>query len=262
MSGLLAEVVIDCLPESLARYGEGWAIVGVDVIRATTTAVSEVAKGREVFPVPTLRAARERASQLEHPLLTGELGGAVPGGFEENNSPAALARRGDLERPMVLLSSSGTKLISRDRPFEAVYAACLRNWRAQVARLAGRHRRVAVIGAGSRGEFREEDQLACAWIAEGLIEAGYQPRGWTAEIVARWRGAPVAAITGGNSATYLRDSGQSADLDFVLGHVDDLDATFELAGHRLVMQRPGDDAEDLAAEAEAASAAGEEVVSA
>jgi len=255
MTAALAEVVIDCLPESLARYGEGWAVVGVDVIRATTTAVTEVAKGREVFPVPTLWAARERAAQLDNPLLTGELGGAVPAGFEENNSPAALALRGDLERPMVLLSSSGTKLISRARPFEAVYAACLRNWRAQVARLAGRHQRVAVIGAGSRGEFREEDQLACAWIAGGLIEAGYQPRGWTAEIVARWRGAPVAAISDGHSAAYLRDSGQSADLDFVLSHVDDLDATVELSGHRLVMQRPGD--ETLTAEA-----AGEEAVTA
>jgi 2-phosphosulfolactate phosphatase len=250
------EVVIDCLPESLARYGAGWTVVGVDVIRATTTAVTEVARGRAVFPVATLEAARERAAQLDNPLLTGELGGRVPDGFEANNSPAALARRHDLERPMVLLSSSGTKLIARARPFEAVYAACLRNWRAQVARLVGRHRRVAVIGAGSRGEFREEDQLVCAWIAGGLIEAGYRPRGWTEALVARWRGVPVSVIAGGHSAAWLRASGQSADLDFVLAHVDDLDATVELASHRLVLRRPDDETEAAALAAEAAAGEG------
>lgn len=255
MSGAVAEVVIDCLPESLARYGEGWTVVGVDVIRATTTAVTEVARGREVFPVATLQAARERAAQLDNPLLTGELSGEVPDGFEANNSPAALARRGDLERPMVLLSSSGTKLISRVRPFEAVYAACLRNWQAQVARLVGRHQRVAVIGAGSRGEFRREDQLVCAWIAGGLVEAGYRPRGLTEELVARWRGAPVSVIADGHSAAWLRASGQVADLEFVLAHVGDLDVAVELVGHRLVLRRPGDETEATALAAEAAEAA-------
>ena len=34
-------------------------------------------------------------------------------------------------------------------------------WRASLTR-------VAVIGAGSKGEFREEDQICCAWIAAGL----------------------------------------------------------------------------------------------
>ncbi len=259
MTGVAPEVVIDCLPQSLARYGEGWTIVGVDVIRATTSAVGEVARGREVFPVPTLQAALLRARQLDNPLLTGELGGSVPAGFEENNSPAALALRSDLERPMVLLSSSGTRLLSQARPFEAVYAACLRNWRAQVARLAGRHQRVAVIGAGSRGEFRREDQLACAWIADGLLEAGYQPKDRTAEIVARWRGAPVSAIAAGHSAAYLRRSGQVADLDFVLGHIDDLDTTVELCGQRLVLRAPGPGPGDELGED---ATAGEEVVSA
>ena len=39
----------------------------------------------------------------------------------------------------------------------------------------------------------------------------------------------------GASAEYLRRSGQLDDLEFILGHVDDLDATFELNGRGLVM---------------------------
>ena len=44
----------------------------------------------------------------------------------------------------------------------------------------------------------------------------------TVETVERWRGAPVDAITYGNSADYLRRSDQVRDLEFILAHVDDL----------------------------------------
>ena len=47
-------VVIDCFPESMETYRDGYAIVAVDVIRATTTAVTSVALGRKCFPAPTL----------------------------------------------------------------------------------------------------------------------------------------------------------------------------------------------------------------
>jgi 2-phosphosulfolactate phosphatase len=185
--------------------------------------------------VPTLDAALEVAAGLDRPLLAGELGGNMPYGFDLNNSPAALAGRTDLDRPLVLLSTSGTRLLSRTVPDQAVYAACLRNLTAQVARLAGRHERVAVIGAGARGQFRTEDQLACARIAGGLADAGYRPSRRTAELVERWRDAPVEMVASGASAHYLRRTGQVDDLEFILAHVDDLDATFELNGRGLMM---------------------------
>jgi 2-phosphosulfolactate phosphatase len=232
------EVVIDCFPERLGRYGEGWAVVAVDVIRATTTAVTAVAAGRACYPTPTLDAALELAAGLDRPLLAGELGGNMPYGFDRN-SPAALAGRTDLDRPLVLLSTSGTRLLSRTVPDQAVDAACLRNLTAQVARLAGRHERVAVIGAGARGQFRTEDQLACARIAGGLADAGHRPSRPTAELVERWRDAPVEMVASGASADYLRGTGQVDDLEFILAHVDDLDATFELNGRGLMMAAGG-----------------------
>ena len=87
--------------------------------------------------------------------------------------------------------------------------------------------KIGVIGAGTRGEFREEDQMCCAWIAEGLVRAGYTAEDdKTHEVIERWSGAPVDACTQGKSAEYLRKSGQTRDLDFILGHVDELDAAF------------------------------------
>ena len=49
-------VVIDYLPESVCRYRSEWAIVAVDVIRATTTAITAAATGRRCFPAPIHRS--------------------------------------------------------------------------------------------------------------------------------------------------------------------------------------------------------------
>ena len=87
-------VVIDCFPESVKTYRNSHVIVAVDVIRATTTVVTGVARGRRCFPVPTIEAADLLAAQLTNPLLVGELDGLKPSRFEMNNSPAELESRG------------------------------------------------------------------------------------------------------------------------------------------------------------------------
>lgn len=103
----------------------------------------------------------------------------------------------------------------------------LRNVTAQVVHLAAHHPRVAVIGAGSKGEFREEDQLGCARIVAGLVDVGYRAgHGRTLEVVERWRDAPAEVCAGGRSAEYLRRTGQLEDLEFVLTHIDDVDGVF------------------------------------
>src|ERR1017187_2000053 len=98
-------VVIDCFPESAPRYNHGYAIVAVDVIRATTTIATAVSLGRRCFPVASREAAWGLSAGLHNPLLAGELGGVVPAGFEMDNSPAELAQRTDNSRPLILLSS-------------------------------------------------------------------------------------------------------------------------------------------------------------
>jgi 2-phosphosulfolactate phosphatase len=228
-------VVIDCFPESAARYVDDHAIVAVDVIRATTTATTAVALGRRCFPVPSLEAALPLAARLDNPLLVGELGGNMPYGFDLTNSPAALAARADVSRPMILLSTSGTKLITDARASQGVYIGSLRGHSALAEHLAGEHERIAVLGAGTRGEFREEDQLCCAWIAERLLQHGYKPeRSDTERLVERWSGSLPDVIGVSNSADYLRQTGQTEDLDFILAHVDDLSAVFRLEGDEIV----------------------------
>jgi 2-phosphosulfolactate phosphatase len=237
MSGF--SVVIDCFPENVQHYRKGYAVVAIDVIRATTTAITAVASGRRCFFSPSIEGAIYLAAHLDNPLLVGELGGNMPYGFDLNNSPAEIAARGDIVRPMILVSTSGTQLLRNVGDCDAGYVACFRNYGAIIDYLIKRHSHVALIGAGSRGEFREEDQMCCAWIAEGLMKAGYKSENdKTKQVVTRWSGASAEACTLGNSAEYLRKTGQTRDLEFIVTHVNDLDSAFMVKQDEIVRIPP------------------------
>jgi 2-phosphosulfolactate phosphatase len=228
-------VVIDLFDTNKHDYNNDYAVVAIDVIRATTTAVTGVALGRQCFPVSSIEEAMSLAKKLSNPLLVGELGGNMPYGFDLQNSPAQLESRTDINRPMILLSTSGTRLITEFKHNESLYVACLRNFRALTTHLLAHHPKVALVGAGTRGEFREEDQLCCAWIAEEIIRHGYKPENeMTVKIVERWSGASVDIIREGNSAAYLQRSGQTQDLDFILTHVNDLNFVYQCKNDQII----------------------------
>ena len=71
-------VSICCFTGGVPEYPGDRALVAVDVIRATTTAVTAISMGRECYVVPTLQAAFDTASRLPNALLGGEVGGAMP----------------------------------------------------------------------------------------------------------------------------------------------------------------------------------------
>src|SRR6185312_5478081 len=70
-----------------------------------------------------------------------------PAGSLEQAVPLAAA----LHRPLLVAEQTGR-----------AYAACLRNWTAAADAAAAASPHVEVVGAGARGEFREEDQICCA----------------------------------------------------------------------------------------------------
>lgn len=221
---------------SLGDAGEHCRVVGIDVIRATTTAVTAVNAGRRCYPVGSLEAAVPMAGRLDNPLLVGELGGNMPYGFHLQNSPAEMDRRVDLDRPMILLSSSGTPLLTDATGRARTYAACLRNARAQAEMLIASTQHVVIVAGEHRGEFREEDRLCAARIAAPLLEAGFEPRNaLVEEIVKRWADAPDDALLDSNSIRFLTDTAQMHDVEFILGHIDDLDSVYEMRAGELVV---------------------------
>ena len=229
-------VTIDWGPERASGFGREWVIVGIDVIRATTTICTAVAGNRRCLVAESLEHALRLATAEDDPLLAGEVAGVQLPGLELQNSPAVLAARTDVHRPLILVSSTGTRLLhNAAQAVDRVYAASMRNVSAQVDHLADCDGPVAVIGAGTRGTFREEDQAGCAAVAAGLLARGWQADAATRHLVARWRDAPVSAWASGASAAYLRSSGQERDLEFVTTHLDDIPAVFEMKGEEIFL---------------------------
>ncbi len=222
-------VAIDCFHEHLAPLGADEVIVAVDVIRATTTAVTAAAIGHRVYPAGSIEAAVRLAADLERPILAGELGGVQPYGFDLQNSPTQMEALEQSARPIILLSTSGTRLMAEAMRLATTYPGCLRNVSALSRYLAGQGRDVRVLGADSRGEFREEDQLCAARVGRALAQAGFglaDPL--TEQVIERWGEADAEEILEGASAKYLRDTDQHEDLSFVLERIDDLDTVFAI----------------------------------
>lgn len=217
-------VSIWCFTDGLQQFARDTTLVAIDVIRATTTAVTAVLNGWKCHVAPTIQTAFDVAGRLSNVLLAGEQRGEMPAGFHVTNSPALLASLPGLSRPLVLLSSTGTRLMHAISPSDSAYVACFRNYKATAAYLAQHHNAVTIIGAGTRGEFREEDQMCCAWLANDLMQAGFVPEDETTRRLAeQWRDSPQDGFLMSRSVTYLRNSGHLRDLDFILNHFDDTD---------------------------------------
>jgi 2-phosphosulfolactate phosphatase len=232
--------VIDSLPERAHRYRETHAIGVVDVFRATTVIVTALSSGHRIYPVATVDEAFLVAGKLKNAVLVGEQAGVKPDGFDLNNSPAAVARL-DGSNPIVLLSSAGTQLLAHARGASAIYVACLRNFTTTANHIAVADRRVALIGAGTRGEARPEDQMVCAWIGQRLLQHGFSPENQsTRDEIAAWDGRAPEAIMSSPSADYLRETDQTHDIDFVLEHVDDVDAIALYNGQQVSLLPAGE----------------------
>jgi len=218
-------VTIDSVSDSPTRHGNCDAMVLVDVICDTTTLVTAAAQGRATFPAASAPAALRLASGLSNALVIADEDEAWRPGFHVPNSPAALAALSD-RRPLVLSCLAGATLAANSLIWPDVYLACLRNLTATAGQLSLHHRRVLILeGGASDGDVRCEDQLVAAHIARHLVESGFEPEGFaTQETLRRWGRADFALLSWGRSAEELRRRQRSADLEFVLSHIDDLDA--------------------------------------
>jgi phosphosulfolactate phosphohydrolase-like enzyme len=218
------KVTIDAFPQSAFRHLERDAIVCIDVVQTTTALVTSVSQGRPTYSAPDFVTALEFARSLDSALLAAETDEEVPEGFSIRNSLSEIMNRDYSWRPLVLVSKSGTPLITNSAECPAVYIASFQNLSATAKYVALRHDRIALLSAGTDCQVCCEDQMAAAWIAEKLVEQGFESEDMgTSEAIKRWSGIDVSLVSWGNSAARLRSCGQEKDLEFLLGHVDDLD---------------------------------------
>jgi phosphosulfolactate phosphohydrolase-like enzyme len=216
-------VAIDSVSESPIRHRDCDAVVLVDVICDTTTLVTAVAQGRAAFPAASAPAAFHIARGLSDALVGADEDESWRPGFQVPNSPAAIAALND-QRPLVLSCLAGATLAANGLFWPDVYLACLRNLASTAHHLALRHRHILILDGANDADVRCEDQLAAAHLARQLVEAGFEPEGFTTkETLERWGRADFSLLSWGRSAEDLRRRRRSADLEFVLSHIDDLD---------------------------------------
>jgi phosphosulfolactate phosphohydrolase-like enzyme len=225
-------VVIDSISENPVGHKDCDAIVLVDVICDTTTLVTAVAQGRAVFPAASAPAALDIARDLSNALVGADEDETWRPGFHVPNSPAAVAALPD-RRPLVLSCLAGATLATKGSRWPDVYLACLRNLAATAHHLALHHRNVLILNGSDNGDIRCEDELAAGHLAQDLVDAGFEPKGFaTVDALQRWGRASYSLLAWGRSAEELRRSRRSADLEFVLSHIDDLDFVCTFSGNR------------------------------
>lgn len=224
-------VRIDALADSAGRHPGYDAIVCVDVLLSATTLVTAVGQGRRVLVArDAWQASRLQAGVADSMLLTDAL--ESPDDALHFAGPALLAR-GPERRPLVHVSPLAGMMAAAP-PRASVYIACVRNLDATANELARRHERVVILGAGDRGEVCSEDQMTAAWLAVRLRQRGFELEGRnTVGEVQRWGGFDPSLIALSRSAERLRTRGRGAEVDFVLGHVDDLDVVCSCAGNEV-----------------------------
>ncbi|MFN2594020.1 MAG: 2-phosphosulfolactate phosphatase, partial [Actinomycetota bacterium] len=78
-AGRAPKVTIRSSAEQIAPEA---AVVVIDVIRATTTAITALARGHRCLIAGDLAHLNEVVSLVERPLLVGEIDGVMPEGFD------------------------------------------------------------------------------------------------------------------------------------------------------------------------------------
>ncbi len=191
--------------------------VVIDTLRMTTTATTALENGGEcVFPVATVEGAKEIAHSLSA-LLCGERDGLKIPGFDFGNSPLEYTPKAVRGRKLIFTTTNGSLAILAAKGADRLYLGCLRNRLA----LANRLREsvdIALVCAGTLGQFSMEDTLTAGAIIAALPRASYMDD-FSHAALALFRlhqGNVHAALSPTAHYRYLQQCGFQGDLDYCL----------------------------------------------
>lgn len=189
----------------------GKLVVVIDVLRATTTIVTALARGAaEVLPCLEVEDARRLAAERPGLLLGGERGGTRIDRFDLGNSPDEYTQDRVRGRTIAFTTTNGTRAMQHCRSASRILLAAFVNLSAVVDCLHS-PLPVEIVCAGTGGEVSREDVLLAGAIVQevgdrrGSQEAAL--RSDEAEIAgAAWRDARANMAAGASLAGQLRVS--------------------------------------------------------
>lgn len=213
-----SHIVIDFDPSSAKKYVlQKYSIVVVDVLRATSTIIVALSQGaREAIPCVEIEDA-EGLRETIHAILVGERKGEIIPGFDFTNSPHDLSKVKLTNQVIAITTSTGTKLINESQRSPNVLIGSTLNAQAIARKMFELSGNWAVLGAGTRGEFRPEDQVGCALIAKyysKLVKCTINV--YTKNIIKTFTKNVETHIRMSPSAQKLTEIEKGEDVDFVV----------------------------------------------
>ena len=207
---------VDPLPAEGLAYPD--VVLVVDVIRATTTAAALLEAGAEaLYLTAGLEAAR--AFKDEDVVLSGEVGGLRPPGFDLGNSPREALEAPVGGRIVVMSTTNGTKAAhAAARTAKHVLLASLFNAHAAARKaLELATEEVAILCAGKEGRVGLDDLYTAGVLAEYLGLMGEMEPEDGARIALSVKRAyqdPLEALSLSAAAQALKGVGLEADIPF------------------------------------------------
>lgn len=150
-----------------AAYAGRYAVV-IDVLRATTTLITVLARGaKAVRPVAGLEEARSLARAVPGRLLGGERDNVAPPGFDGGNSPFDYPPERVAGRELIFTTTNGTRALERVQAGGAarVGLGALVNARAAASAARASGLAVVLVCAGTEGVLSLEDVIAAGAMA-------------------------------------------------------------------------------------------------
>jgi 2-phosphosulfolactate phosphatase len=152
----------------------GKVVVVLDILFATTTMVTALAKGAlEIVPVFDEAAARAAARLCRDDcfVLSGELYADTLPGFA-HPAPLALVEHGVRGKTVIYSTTNGTVAMTQAAEAARVYCGCLLNVRRLVEHIVATHPQetVLIVCAGSANNFNFEDFFGAGAFVERFAE--------------------------------------------------------------------------------------------
>jgi 2-phosphosulfolactate phosphatase len=168
-----------CLYTKTAGFSEAHAkgahVVVIDVLRASSTIVQACENGVErIIPVTEVEDATKLLSTLERKktLLCGEREGVKIEGFDLGNSPSEYASKVVKGKTLIMSTSNGTVAINASAPAKEIVIGCFLNLGHVVSHvLSARPKRIALLCAGSSGQFALEDFVCGGHMVRRLVDS-------------------------------------------------------------------------------------------
>ena len=180
---------------------QGFTVVIIDVLRATSTITNALANGAaKVIPCLTIEDALNTRVQLapKQVELCGERQGAKIDGFDRGNSPEEYDPESVLDQTLVFTTTNGTRAMIHAEQADEILLASFLNLNSVVRYLEGKAN-VAILCSGTNRKRTLEDELLAGAIACCFECANCEINGTTRALQLQWKAE-------------LDDQGQPRDL--------------------------------------------------